>query len=511
MRHIRVLVCEVDDQTPDTMRELAAFDLPPADVAALQPETALDALEQTTQEVGNAVLRRVVQAQWAAIDTQLAAQYRQRFPPHALTADGHAPVTVASRFGRLELPRQVFAHTDPTVQPTHVLPSNPLLPPHHGLIITRGLQEWACLLPQDLPFAPAARLLGWQTHEAEVLSDTTVRMLVRRHGQVIRHAEATEVAALLERDDLALLTPQVVPTTQPRRRAGWPADLSAAVDAALVAGERRTPHGVTWADWERVLQARRQEATCPLEDLRTLGPQLGADEVLLTADEVLTRTPEKRHFWELRTARLVTPAGTRYLSGTGAAFLHLLLVVALVSAGRTRTLLLVADGARWIRDWFAAVQAVLPRSQLVLDWHHLRQKCRDFASMVCRGREAKAALLKEVYQHLWQGESAAAVAVLEAYRPQAKAGAWLETWISHLQARMPYMPNYRQRRREQHYIGSGQVEKANDLLVAQRQKGRGMHWSLETSDALTALRTLMLNGGWDRYWQHREVLPFVAS
>ena len=81
MRHIRVLVCEVDDQTPDTMRELAAFDLPPADVAALQPETALDALEQTTQEVGNAVLRRVVQAQWAAIDTQLAAQYRQRFPP----------------------------------------------------------------------------------------------------------------------------------------------------------------------------------------------------------------------------------------------------------------------------------------------------------------------------------------------------------------------------------------------------------------------------------------------
>ena len=81
MHHIRVVVCEVDDQTPDTMRELAAFDLPPADVAALQPETALDELEQTTQEVGHAVLRRVLQAQWAAIDAQLAEQYRQRFPP----------------------------------------------------------------------------------------------------------------------------------------------------------------------------------------------------------------------------------------------------------------------------------------------------------------------------------------------------------------------------------------------------------------------------------------------
>jgi hypothetical protein len=32
-----------------------------------------------------------------------------------------------------------------------------------------------------------------------------------------------------------------------------------------------------------------------------------------------------------------------------------------------------------------------------------------------------------------------------------------------------------------------------------------MQWSLETSDALAALRTLMLNGGWERYWQQRQV------
>ena len=83
MRHIRVLVCEVDDQTPDTMRELAAFDLPPTDPARLPPETALDALEQTTHEVGTAVLRRVLQAQWDTLDAQLADAYRQRFSPSA--------------------------------------------------------------------------------------------------------------------------------------------------------------------------------------------------------------------------------------------------------------------------------------------------------------------------------------------------------------------------------------------------------------------------------------------
>jgi hypothetical protein len=86
VRHVRVLVCEVDDATPDQMRELAAFDLPPADVPALQPDTALDDLEQTTHDVGNAVLRRVLQAQWETIDAQLADEYRQRFPPSG--ADG---------------------------------------------------------------------------------------------------------------------------------------------------------------------------------------------------------------------------------------------------------------------------------------------------------------------------------------------------------------------------------------------------------------------------------------
>ncbi len=81
MRHIRVLVCEVDEATPNTMRELAAFDLPPTDVSALQPETALDELETTTQETGNAILRRTLQAQWDLIDADLTEQHRQTFPP----------------------------------------------------------------------------------------------------------------------------------------------------------------------------------------------------------------------------------------------------------------------------------------------------------------------------------------------------------------------------------------------------------------------------------------------
>src|SRR5215212_1059337 len=174
MSHIRILICRVDDPATDQMMELAAFDLPTAYVSALQPETALDALETTTQETGNAILRRTLQAQWDIIDATLTEQHRQAFSPLPIHADGHEPVTVASRFGILFLSRQVCSH--PPTQ-THVMPGNAVLPPHNGIIITRGLQEWACLLSQELPFASVARLLGWQTGEKQVLSDTTIRTI----------------------------------------------------------------------------------------------------------------------------------------------------------------------------------------------------------------------------------------------------------------------------------------------------------------------------------------------
>jgi hypothetical protein len=51
------------------------------------------------------------------------------------------------------------------------------------------LQEWVCLLPQDLPFATSQRLLGWMAHDEQVMSETQARRWVFRHGQLIRQSE----------------------------------------------------------------------------------------------------------------------------------------------------------------------------------------------------------------------------------------------------------------------------------------------------------------------------------
>ena len=58
------------------------------------------------------------------------------------------------------------------------------------------------------------------------------------------------------------------------------------------------------------------------------------------------------------------------------------------------------------------------------------------------------------------------------------------------------------------------VEKGSTGVTTQRMlvvASTGMHWSLATSDGLAALRTLVLNGGWERYWIEGEVLPLVEA
>ena len=129
MRHIRVLICQVDDDTPDLMAELACFDLPTPDVTTLHPETALDALEATTQEIGMTILRRLLHAQWDEIDAALVAQHCAQMAPAVVQQDGHETVTVASRFGLLHLARQVCV--DPRTQ-RHILPGNAVLPAARG-------------------------------------------------------------------------------------------------------------------------------------------------------------------------------------------------------------------------------------------------------------------------------------------------------------------------------------------------------------------------------------------
>ena len=258
------------------------------------------------------------------------------------------------------------------------------------------------------------------------------------------------------------------------------------------------------------MEARHEEASLSVKQLRFLGPKLAADAVLLTLDEVLTRKPQRRCFNELRTARIMTSSGTRYISGRGSMFLLIVTALLYLCCRRASSLLVIADGAGWIRNWYQQLCGLACPCELLLDWYHLAKKCREKCCMICRGRKVKALLLRPLLRALWQGKVDDAVDLLEAHRSQTKNIEVLDQLQGYLRERRPFIVNYQQRRVSRSYIGSGHVEKANDLLVAQRQKGQGMHWSEDTSASLALLRTLLLNGGWDQYWTQRQVMSLAA-
>lgn len=506
MSQLIAMIVRIDDMNqPEELSEIWRQPLPPVSLAGLTTERYLDALEEQVTEVGWALIRQLLVEQWRLTDQALVGAYQARHPGLRVTGDGYEQLKVVSRFGVVQLPRQVCY--DPR-QGCHLLPGNAALPPPNGQVTTRGLQEWVCLLPQDVPFATAQRLLGWLTREPEVIATTPLRRWVRHHGGILRQAEQAEVQALRERQSLSDWQAHLAPLKAPRRSPAWDQTVTEALGHALAQPDPTPPAGICAGDWARVLHARHEETD--LERLRRLGPPLQAGEIVASTDDVGVRRPEKRRWLEIRTACVRTATGYRYLSGNAHAVLSQLYLLLVLCGGLSAKLTLLGDGARWIATFFKTQLARWPGSELIIDWYHLSKKCYELTSLIARGRVAKKALCGQLLYRLWRGQLDDALALLEAYRPQAKDTDSLETLITYLNDRREYLPNYKERRAQRQYIGSTHAEKANDLLVARRQKHRGMHWREASSDSLAALRTLLLNGGWDLYWQTYQVLPLAV-
>jgi len=210
-----------------------------------------------------------------------------------------------------------------------------------------------------------------------------VRNLVRQHGQIIREAENEEVKELMKREDLSGLTAQLVPMQEVRRSAAWPEELSVAVEKALEAEEPEPPEGVRACDWERVLAARREERADSAQ-LRRLGPEVQPGQIVAATDDVEVRRPERRGKLYIRTARMATCEGFRYLSGCGDTVLNQLYLLLLLCGGIQSWVTVLGDGARWIRNFCTERLTAFVHWELVLDWYHLSKKCYDSSEKTLR-------------------------------------------------------------------------------------------------------------------------------
>ena len=172
MQRVEVIIRYIDDEDQVLSESNLGFQM--LDVNSVPRNERLDQLESDILDKGHEIMRCMFLSQCELVDQQLTDKRKHSDADCNVEFDGSDSLKIASRLGILHLPRQV-CYCGTCQQ--HFMPLNGWLPEHEGMITTRGLQEWACLLPQELPFSTAQRLLGWVAKEPAVISQTQLRTL----------------------------------------------------------------------------------------------------------------------------------------------------------------------------------------------------------------------------------------------------------------------------------------------------------------------------------------------
>ena len=477
---------------------------PVAELSSKSGNELLNLIEADAYATGRQVQQFIFTQQVQMLDTELSAQrVHEEGAECKVVFDGKDPLTFVTRFGVIQVPIQQAHCKSHGVDFT---PLNCVLPEHSGCITTLSVQELSCLFAALSPsYELGNQLLAIALQEPKLLSTSKSERVVETHGAAIRTQEEQEAEQILSATMEEEIAPLPLQTSPAPRRSGLAAELMEQVRQKLATADLdQPPEGLSKANWKRIVVQSREEwtqSTAGSSDwFAELGPYLRPGEVALMLDEVVVRGRPKGSRIKEYTARIATTEGFWYVSGQGKSFRRKVLAALRRLKMQMERLIVIADGASWIRDFYSTDLALIALSELILDWYHLQKKCHQLLSMVCHGRKARKEVEEQLRPSLWQGDVEAASQLLEALRPQARNEEKLDELIGYLTKHRAEIPNYDQRRVNCQFNGAGMVEKENDLLVSRRQKRRGMQWVPNGADVICALRTLWFNGQWNAYW-----------
>lgn len=133
----------------------------------------------------------------------------------------------------------------------------------------------------------------------------------------------------------------------------------------------------------------------------------------------------------------------------------------------------ISDGATCLKNQNKAIfgQNVVH----ILDWYHLSAKITQLMSQIAPNKDIKEEMIPMLLNYLWYGKTVTATLALKFLLPKNKAKH--QELIGYLEKNEPYIIDYERRQKAGKSIGSGRMEKQIDMIVAKRQKRKGMAWS----------------------------------
>ena len=463
-----------------------------------QDEHLPDQIEAFVHQAGLELQRRLFRVLIEKADQELVLRRRHGKGNAGIQRRGTRPFTFKTTFGAVTVRRSRVAHKiDGTVE----VPAAVAWGTSRQLMITQDLRDAVCDQMGDRSAGKSRADVCQDAGDAGLLGRSTIIDVVHHEGEQLVAAQRDRARAILSaapEGQSALLGPAA---TDPDAVTGLVDD-----DPPFDDPEQAE------AQWE---QAQAEWAATGFPGCEPAFP-VARDEpravdpggVIVEPDEVKTRAQAstgRKETWTY--TAVVVVAGLRYAfaeaTAEGLWSQVAALLLELGVARGDRRLLVLGDGASWIRTWFEGL-GVSPKA-MILCWWHLRKRCYGSMSSAGGPRDRRRGFEKALLGRLWRGEGDAAIDLLRAASGWVRDPASVEELIGYLERRRAYIPDYEQRRRAGLWIASTRVEESNDWLVSSRCKHQGMSWSPQGVLALAALEAARRNGELDAWRRHRTL------
>jgi hypothetical protein len=138
---------------------------------------------------------------------------------------------------------------------------------------------------------------------------------------------------------------------------------------------------------------------------------------------------------------------------------------------------------------YSIKQAII---DIILDWYHLQLKVKNLMSMIALNKTDKELFINDLKFLLWNGNAAEAIIYIDNLS-RVKNETKQKELRDYLEKHQDEIINYGLRKDAGKTIGSGRGEKQNDIVVAHRQKKKGMAWSPKGSSSLAVIKVNRIN------------------
>jgi hypothetical protein len=267
---------------------------------------------------------------------------------------------------------------------------------------------------------------------------------------------------------------------------------------------------------EEEKQIRLLELHDTFEDPNAIKANISIDDVCCKKQKVEARKKgsppkEKREMVNNTVVHIQDEEARTYMLNTSNVAQMMPIVLAFLLSNdllsKSGSLVFFTDGARDLRSAIQDTFSFLS-FKIILDWYHLEKKCKDLLSMAINGKQIKNQILAALLVWLWLGKVDQAIGLLRDLKADhIKNAMQRDALITYLSRNHDCIPCYALRKKLGLRISSNPVEKANDLLVSQRQKHNGMSWSADGSTSLATLTCVRSNSE-DSNWLLDRTIRF---